>query len=211
MENVNQTLESTVRFWNQSEFIPIGAFSKFTSAPSFGFRASYRYDRDMAVSLSVFSFSATIRNSYNDPSVKLDMERSVGSVDVMLGFSYFLPLLRQLESQLYVEAGVIIARADAITFNSRVEKVGADFETVVYFDTDAQYRKTKVIADVGTSLTWNVASPIFLRADILYRFANVGEMKGIVRRVQGTFEDLSQTIFDFSSLSATLGIGYHIE
>ncbi|MBI2619324.1 MAG: hypothetical protein HYW57_04525 [Ignavibacteriales bacterium] len=211
MEDVNRTLERTVRFWNEVEFIPVGPFSKFSVVPSFGFRTSYRYDRDVAVSLSASFFSAKVRNHYSDPSVELDMERSVGSVDLLLGLSYFFPLEWSLELQTFVDAGVIFARADALTFNSRVEKTGPDVVTTVYYDTDAKYRGTKAVATFGSSLTWSALSPFVLRTELSYRFARIGEMKGTIRKTQGTFEDLSQTVFDFSVLSVNLGIGYQFE
>lgn len=211
MDEVNHTLENTVRFWNTVEFIPIGPFTKISTAPSAAVRASYRYDRDMAVSLSLVLLATSVRNSYRDPSVILEMERSLGAFDLLLGFSYFFPLARRLEAQLFVDAGALIARADAVTFNSRVEKVGSETETRVYYDTVAEYRKAKVIAAAGAAVTWSGPAPFFVRADLTYRFANVGEMEGTVRRIEESFEGLSQTAFDFSSFSLTVGVGYHLE
>lgn len=210
MDAVNATLERTVTFWNDVEFIPVGPFPKFSTSPVMGGRVEYRYDRDMAVSLASTISFASVENNYDDGTVRLEMDRSVGSVDMMLGLSYFFPLGQEWEIQAFVDAGAVIAWAKATTFNARVEKSGPDFVTTVYYDTKASYRKVKAIASFGSTISW-MLDPIVLRIGSAYRFANIGQMQGTIERLQRSIEELSATKFDFSRVSVTVEAGVRFE
>jgi len=103
--------------------------------------------------------------------------------------------------------GLLFARARAVSFYSREEKLGAGTMTTVYFDSDALYKKTKLIANAGLVWTWKVFDPIFVKAEGQYRFRNVGKMNGEIRRLQGTIQEETITDFDFSGFSAMVGVG----
>jgi len=205
---VNETLDKTIRDWNQNALIPIGPIDHFASAPSFGFRGIYRYDRDISVSFSASYSGQTVNASYRDTVAYLNLDRSVQTTGVMLGLAYwFPPLLFDMEVSFGVDFGLLFARAEAISYYTREEKSGATTVTVVYFDSDAIYRKTRLIADAAGVLTWRVFNPFFLKAEASYRFGNVGKMDGEIRRLQGSMQEQTLTDFNFSGFTATVGIG----
>lgn len=205
---VNETLDKTIRDWNTLELIPVKSIGHFSDAPSFGIRGSYRYDRDMSVSISASYSKQKLDVSYYDSAVFLDLSRSVQTTDVMAGLSYFLPpLVFDMEVSIFVDVGLMFARADAVSYNTREEKIGGMTETVVHYDSEAIYTKTKLIAVAGLEWTWNAFGPFLVRAEGTYRFANVGKMDGDIKRLQGTIQEQTLTNFDFSGLSAKLGIG----
>jgi len=204
---VNETLDKTIRDWNSRQ-VPIGSIGHFSTAPSFAFRGSYRYDRDISVSLSGSYSAQSLNASYRDTIVYLNLDRSIRTIDVMVGLAYHLPpLLFDMEISIVVDTGLLFARADARSYNTHEEKSGSTTVTVVDFDSDAIYRKTKLIADAGAVWTWGVLQPFFLKADVLYRFGNMGKMNGEIRRLQGSIQEETITDFDFSGFSATVGIG----
>lgn len=205
---VNETLDKTIRDWNQVQQIPVGSMGHFSAAPAFGFRGSYRFDRDFSASLSGSYSRQSLNASYRDTAAYLSLDRSVQTTDIMLGLSYaFPPLVFDMEVSVVVDVGLLFARADATTYNTREEQSGSTKVTVVYYDSDAVYRKMKLIADGGAVWTWGVLRPFFLKAEALYRFGNIGKMDGDVRRLQGSFQEETTTDFDFSGFSATVGIG----
>jgi len=205
---VNETLDKTIRDWNEIQQVPIRSIDHFSSAPSFGVRGSYRFDRDISVVFSAAYSKQSVQSSYRDTIIYLDLDRSVQTTDVMLGFSYHLPpLVFDMEVSILVDVGLMFARADALSYNTREEKVGAVTVTVVYYDSEAIYRKTKLIADAGVLWTWGAFQPFFLKAEALYKFANMGKMNGDIRRLQGAIQEQTVTDFDFSGFSASVGIG----
>ena len=205
---VNETLDKTIRDWNQIQQIPVGSIDHFSAAPVFGFRGSYRYDRDIGVTFSGSFSKQSLNASYRDTAVYLNLDRAVQTTDIMLGLCYYLPpLVFDMEVSIVVDVGLMFAKAEAESYNTREEKVGSTTVTVIYYDSEAIYRKTKLIADAGAIWTWGVLQPFFLKAEVLYRFGNVGKMDGDIRRLQGTIQEQTITDFDFSGFSATVGIG----
>ena len=205
---VNETLDKTIRDWNEIQLIPIDAIDHFSAAPTYEFRGSYRFDRDISVMFSGSFSKQSVTGSFRDTAVYLNLDRSVQTTDVMMGLSYnFPPLIFDMEVSVLVDVGLVFARADAVSYNTREEKVGATTVTVVYFDSEAIYRKTKLIADAGVLWTWGAFQPFFLKAEARYLFANIGKMDGDIRRLQGTIQEQTVTDFDFSGFSATVGLG----
>jgi len=205
---VNETLDKTIRDWNEIQLVPIGAIDHFSATPTYEFRGSYRFDRDMSVMFSGSYFKQSVTGSYHDSAVYLNLHRSVQSTNLMMGLSYYLPpLIFDMEVSILVDVGLMFARADAVSYNTREEKVGSTTVTVVYYDSEAIYRKTKLIADAGVLWTWGAFQPFFLKAEVLYRVANLGKMDGEIRRLQGTIQEQTVTDFNFSGFSATVGIG----
>lgn len=208
LSSVNGTLDRTIREWNEIRNVPITAIPHFSVTPLFGLRCSYRYDRDMSVSLSGSYSRQSVNASYRDNVVFLNLDRSVQTTNLMLGFSQSLsPLAWDMEISIVVDLGLMFAHAEAVSYNTREEKSGSETITVIDYDSKAIYRKTKLIADVGAIWTWAPFQPFFLQAEALYRFAKIGKMDGDIRRLQGTFPEQSTTDFDFSGFSATIGLG----
>jgi len=208
LTTVNEILDKTIRDWNEIQLIPIGPFDHFSTAPAFGLRGEYRYDRDMAVTVSALYSGQKVHSAFRDSADRVNLDRSVQTVEAMVGLSYYLPpLVFDMEVSVAVDVGLVFARADAVSFYSRLEKVGADNVDVVYFDSEAVYTKTKLIANAGLVWTWKVFDPVFVKAEAQYRFRNVGKMNGEIRRLQGTVQEETITDFDFSGFSAMVGIG----
>jgi hypothetical protein len=204
---VNETLDKTVNDWNERQ-IPISSIGHFSSAPSFGFRGSYRYDRDISASLSGSFSKQSLNASYRDTAVYLSLDRSIQTTDIMLGLAYHLPpLLYDMEVSIVMDVGLLFAKAEAVSYNTHNEKSGSTTVTVIDYDSDAVYRKTKLIATAGAVWTWGIFQPFFLKAEGSYRFGNMGKMDGEIRRLQGSIQEQTVTDFDFSGFSATVGIG----
>ena len=212
MAPVNQTLDKTVESWNQNQNqpVPIGPFQHFSSSPFLSSRLTYRYERDVALSISFSYFSRTLTNSYSSSNDFLSLERTVGSTDLLLGLTYYLPqLVYRLDSYVIGEVGPIFARADAITYATTIKKTGSVGEMVVTYDTKAFYRKSKLVANLGAGGAFHVAEQIFLRAEALYRIAQVGQMDGDITSLRPVPDEqrISTTEFDFSALVVQVGIG----
>ncbi len=132
LTTVNETLDKTILDWN-ARLIPIGSIGHFSSAPLFGFRGSYRYDRDISASLSGSYSAQSLNASYRDTAVYLNLDRSIQTIDVMLGLAYHLPpLLFDMELSIVVDVGLLFARAEAVSYNTHDEKSGATTVTVIW-------------------------------------------------------------------------------
>ncbi len=207
LKEVNETLDKTIRDWNVIQAIPIRSIDHFSAAPLFGINTSYRYDRDMAVSFSASYAKQKLNAVYKDSTVFLNLDRSAQTIDFMVGLMYFFPLLYDMEVAIVLDVGLLMAEARAGTYNTLEEKSGETTVTVVHYDSEAVYRKSKLIVDTGGTWTWNAYSTFFVKAQVLYRLGNMGQMEGEIRRLQGNIQEPSFANFDFSGFTATLGIG----
>ena len=207
LSEVNKTLDETVSDWNQRQ-VPISALDHFSPVIQFSIRGMYRYDRDMAASLAVSHFSQSISGEYEDSSISLMIDRSVGAMEIAFGLSYFFPpLIFDTEIGVSVDAGIFLARGGATTYNLGKRKIGATEVDTLIVDTDAQYRKSKLVASIGGMIIVHVYDPLFFRLDAAFKLAAIGRMPGTVRRIEGTFEEESFSNFNFSGFSFSVGAG----
>ncbi len=210
MGTVNQTLDNTVAAWN-SNFISIAPYAHFNYAFSYSSKIVYRFDRDFGFSLSSSNFSKILTDSYNDAAVSLDLNRSVGATDVMVGIVYYLPpLLYSTEPYAVLEFGAIFARADGSTFRTQTTKNGTVYSTDILTDTAVKYRKSKGILNVSLGATMDMGAGWFIRGELAYKFAKVGQMDGEITRLEGTSYDASFTEFDYSLVAVSLGVGIQL-
>ena len=208
LRTVNETLDRTIDYWNNAEGIPVGPFQHFGFSAQWSAAVHYRYERDLAFSLSVRVFNRTIRNSYADADYTLTLDRSVGATDVMLGLSYYLPpLLQSIDTYVHVEIGETFARAEAYTFATKSRKVGADYVWDVLYDTRARYRKEKLSLAAGVGADVEISDLFVLQTALHYKFAKVGPMDGDIQRTTDTFSEPSVTEFDFSAVTLMVGFG----
>ncbi|HEX9614046.1 MAG TPA: hypothetical protein VGA55_00990 [Bacteroidota bacterium] len=207
LTDVNKTLDGTVSEWNQKD-VPIGFIEHFSTVLQFSVRGMYRFERDLGISLVVSQFDQSVSGIYKDSQVSLDLDRSVGATEIALGFSYVLPpVFYSTEIFINLDAGFFLAHAGANTVHIAKHKFGRTDIDSVHLETDAQYSKSGVSAGIGGVIVVYAVGPVFLKADAVYRIAEIGRMPGTVRRLEGTIEEESVSRFDFSGLSASLGIG----
>lgn len=208
LADVNKTLDGTVSEWNQQD-VPLAGLDHFSSVLQFSVRGLYRFERDFGISLVVSQFDRSVSGAYRDSSVILDLDRSVGATEIALGFSYvFPPTFYSTEISVNLDAGFFLARAGATTIHTAKHKAGRTDIDSVHLETDAQYGKSGVSAGIGIVVIVYAVGPLFVRGDAVYRAAKIGRMPGTVRRLEGAIiEEESVSRFDFSGLSASLGIG----
>lgn len=208
MGTVNDLLDRTVLLWNEFEFVPIGRFEHFSTTPLFSGRVLYRYERDYAISLSLQHFNKTVRNNYHDAVTSVTLERSIGSTDIVAGVTYFTPpLFFVVEPFISLEGGMIFSRASAKTYATRTRKVEDSTETLVFYDTKARYKKSKLILVATVGATMSLNDWAFVRIDGTYKFAKVGKLDGTIERIYATFEEQTTVDFDFSLFSINVGFG----
>jgi hypothetical protein len=207
LADVNRTLDGTVSEWNQKD-VPVETLGHFSTVLQFSVRGVYRFERDMGISLVVSQFEQSVSGGYKDPSTTLTLDRSVGATEIGFGFSYVLPpWFSSTEISLNLDAGFFLAKAGAFTQYVVKHKAGRTDIDSVHLETDARYDKSGVSASFGGNVVVYTFDPVFLRAEAAYRIAEIGRMPGTVRRIEGTIPEESVSRFDFSGVTASLGIG----
>jgi hypothetical protein len=160
------------------------------------------------VALGVRSFKQTLTNAYSQQPKTVQLERSAGATDITFGVMYFFPPL-QYSISLYAvtELSYVMARAEANTFSMKTVKTGPTDSSFVYKNTQATYSKNKLGIGAGGGLTVEPFGGMVVQIQMLYKFNQMGEMPGEIRRLTGTFEEPSTTQFDFSMVVLSFGIG----
>lgn len=207
LDQVDEDNQRDVEGWNR-QGVFIGPFPSIKNAFLLSLKAVYRYDRDMAFSLSVCEGSREVSSSYTTPEQTLTLIRSVSFTDVTVGVLYHFPLsYDRVEGYVGGEVGFMKARAEAEAYGSRTVKIVDSTQTFVTADTKGTYRAGKTMASVLLGATMQLFEPIFLRAEAQYKVGNVGKMDGRVTRM-GTERDETTSIeFNYSGFLLTLGIG----
>jgi hypothetical protein len=198
---------SDVAGWTNLGF-PLGSIASVKQSPFLSARMTYRYTRDFAISLYGSYFSKAVSSSYEGSDAVLKIDRSVGATDLCLGIAYYpaaQPFL--LEWYLQVNLGVILARGTTRTIGSQAVKSGAVTTMVPFDDSEGIYRKTKTSASFFVGANIPLLRSLFLKGEAGYRLAQVGELDGSVTSFGVQSSMTSTTMFDFSGLLVSVGVG----
>jgi len=189
--------------------IPVSAFSSVKQAPYFSARMTYRPSRDFALSVYGSYSSTTVSSSYNGSEAVLQLDRGVWATDLTFGVSYY-PVLQPyfMEWYLQAQAGIIFARATARAIGTQASKPAGVIVMVPLVDSEGKYRETKTSALLFLGADIPLTDRFFLKGELGYRVAQVGEMDGNIRRFDVQSTEASATVFDFSGVLLNIGIGF---
>ena len=197
-----------VELWNLYEKIPIGDFQPLDYALGFAASGSYRFDRDIALTFGVTNFRKEVATSYHGNDASLEMRRAVGTTDFKLGIAYYLPrTFQDIESYFLVELGSMRSRATADAFGTRTEKAADSTITIITYNTQGVYEKSKLVVTAGFGATSRVFSNVFMKLEGFYKFAKIGKIEGELAQFGAPVPHTTSIDFDYSSFFITVGFG----
>ncbi|MEX1276193.1 MAG: hypothetical protein WEE20_09680 [Bacteroidota bacterium] len=191
--------------------IPIGAFPLLSGSPFFNAKLHYRLDREFGASLRVQYFSKEVSTRFEHPDEFLHLTRSVGATDVAGALVYY-PQLQAYGFEWYIELNIALtfARAQAVANGEKNFKIDGQTSFVKTFDSDGNYKKSKLGVGIGTGATIPVTGPWFLRGEVSYKFAQMGAMNGTVRRFDSTSPQETTIAFNYSGFLLSAGVGIEL-
>ena len=197
-----------VELWNLLEKIPIGNFQPLDYAMGYAASGSYRFDRDIALTFSVTNFRKEVATSYRGSEASLEMRRTVGTTDFKLGLAYYLPRsFQDIESYFLVELGSMMTRATADAFGTRTAKNADSTLTLITYDSQGVYEKTKLVVTAGFGATSRLFSNVFMKLEGIYKFAKIGKIDGTLTSFGAPVPHTTSIDFDYSCFFITLGFG----
>ncbi|MCI0707611.1 MAG: hypothetical protein L0Y80_09030 [Ignavibacteriae bacterium] len=206
LSQVDANHQRVVESW-RNDGIPIEDLGSLKSGLFLNARGAYRIERDLALTASVAYSEGDVRAYYEDYDLTVELTRSVGFTDAMVGIEYYVPFV-PLDAEAYIgaEMGMMFARAHATTFGTE-RKMTDTTEMEVVLDSRGKYRKSKLVLNVTAGADVNVLGPLFARLEAKYKFGKIGLMPGDIQRLAGPPLDESTVEFDFSGLFLSVGIG----
>jgi len=188
--------------------IPIGPFPLLNAAPFFTGKVHYRLDREFGASLRVQYFSKEISTRFEHPDEFLHLVRSVGATDIAGALVYY-PQFQPYAFEWYIELNIALtlAQARATANGEKNFKIDGQTNFVKTFDSDGNYKKSKLGVGIGTGVTMALTGPLFLRGEVSYKFAQMGTMDGTVRRFDSTTPQGTTIEFNFSGFLLSAGVG----
>ncbi len=197
-----------VELWYLNENIPIGNFQPLDYALGFAASGSYRFDRDIALTFGVTTFRKEVATSYHGSEASLEMRRVVGTTDFKFGLAYYLPRsFQDIESYFLVELGSMRTRATADAFGTRTEKNADSTITLITYDSQGVYEKTKLVVTAGFGATSRLFSNVFMKLEGIYKFAKIGKIDGTLTSFGAPVPHTTSIDFDYSSFFISLGFG----
>lgn len=210
LDQVDEDNQRDVEGWNR-QGLPVGSFPSMKNAFMLSLKGVYRYERDVAFSLSVSDGSREVSTTYNTPEQTFTLVRSVGFTDFTFGVLYHVPIYYDVvEGYAGADVGLMRARANAEAYGTKTIKIVDSTQTVVTADTKGTYKASKTMVNVTLGTTVRVFEPMFLRAEAQYKVGKVGKMDGHVTRMGSEGEETTSIEFDFSGFFFTLGIGVRL-
>lgn len=188
--------------------IPIGPFPLLNTSPFFTGKVHYRLDREFGASLRVQYFSKEVATLFDHPDEFLHLTRSVGATDIAGALVYY-PQFQPYAFEWYIELNIAwtFAQARAIANGEKNFKIDGQTNFVKTFDSDGNYKKSKLGVGIGTGVTMALTGPLFLRGEVSYKFAQMGTLDGTVRRFDSTTPQGTTIEFNFSGFLLSAGVG----
>jgi hypothetical protein len=210
LDAVDEKNQSDVEGWiNQG--IPVGRFASVKRSPFYSAGVSYRYDREIAISLTASHWSKTVSSSYDGPDAALQLDRGVGSTDVVLGIAYYPPTHPYFfEWYIQTSLGLAMAHASARAIGSSMQKIGSVLTPVRFVDTDGTSAKSKI--SVGLSMGANIRlfGGFSLTMAAGYRLAQLGILEGDVTRFGQHSNEPTTIEFDYSGVLVSAGLLFEL-
>lgn len=210
LDAVDDKNQRDVVGWS-GEGLLLGQFSSVKRSPFYSANVGYRYDREFGVSLTGSYWTKTVSSSYNGPDATLQLDRGVGSTDVMLGISYY-PSARPFFFEWYVQTslGLSIAHATARTFGTLMAKNGPVLVPVTFVDSDGTYTKSKASVGILVGADAPLTGNLFLKAEVGYRLAQFGAIDGDVTQMGVHSVQTSTIEFDYSGFQLSAGLRFQL-
>jgi hypothetical protein len=207
---VEEKNQSDVAGWAKQGLL-LGQFESVKRSPVYSATVSYRLDRELGVSLTGSYWTKTVSASYDGPDASLQLERGVGSTDVVLGISYYPPV-RPFFLDWYVQStvGVSFGRATAKAVGSLMVKDGSVLIPVTFIDSYGSYSKSKAIVGVLVGADISLIGHLSLKTEAGYKFAQFGMMDGDVTQLGVQSVQTSTIEFDYSGFQVTAGFRYQL-
>jgi len=206
LDAVDEKNRADVEGRNEQGYL-LGQLGSVKRSPFYSAGVSYRYDREFGFSLSASYWSKTVSSSYSGPNVGMQLERGVGSTDLVFGVSYYPPARPYfLDWYIQTNLGVAFARASTKTVGTQMVKDGSVLIPVTVIDTDAKYEKSKLTVGVLVGADVPLAGRFSLKAEAGYRFAQVGTMDGDVTQLGLHSVQTSTIEFDYSGFQVSAGV-----
>ena len=206
LDAVDEKNEADVQGWARQGYL-VGPLASVKQAPSVSAGIAYRFDRDFGFSFAASYWSKTVSSSYNSSGAMLQLERGVGSTDVVLGISYY-PSARPYFLEWYLQAnfGICLARATAKAVGWQMVKTGSVLVPELFVDTDATFTKSKATVGILAGADMPLAGGLSLKAEAGYRFAQFGTMEGDVTQLGQHSTQTSTITFDYSGFQVSAGL-----
>jgi hypothetical protein len=208
LDAVDEKNQADVEGWSRQGLI-LGQLGSVKRSPFYSVCVSYRYDREFGVSLAGSYWTKAVSSSYNGPDASLQLERGVGSTDVVLGIAYYPPA-RPFFLNWYIQTilGVSLARATAKAVGTQMVKSGSVLIPVTFVDTDGAYKKSKAIVGVLVGADMPLMGGLSLKTEAGYRFAQFGTMDGEVTQMGQHSVQTSSIEFDYSGFQVSAGFRF---
>lgn len=185
----------------------VSRFPSVKQALLYSARLSYRHDREFAVSMIALYSSKTVRASYHSYDGDLDLSRGIGSTDIILGIAYY-PAAQLYFLEWYFQAtfGLTFASATANATGVRYVKIAGVPTPQPLIETVATFSRTKTSVGAGAGMDIPILQRVAIKAEALYRVAQVGAMSGTVSRFGEQSDETTTIDFDYSGFLITAGI-----
>jgi hypothetical protein len=206
LDQVDEDNQRDIEGW-RVQGIPIEDFGSLKTALQFGAKGTYRFERDIVLSLSFTHAEREVRAEYLSYDATLELDRSVGFTDVLAGLGFYYPIT-PLHAEAYAggEVGMMYARADAKAYGTQ-QKTSDTTQIDIVLDSEGHYKKNKLVLNAVAGMNFHVFEPLFLQVEAKYKFGKVGKLEGDVRRFNDTAVQETTIEFDYSGLFLSLGIG----
>ena len=210
LDAVDEKNQADADGWTRQGY-SVGKLSSVKNSPFYALSVTYRYDREFGISLVGSRWSKTVSSAYEGPDATLHLERGVGATNVELGISYY-PSARPYFLEWYIQTnmGIAYGQATAKAAGSVMVKNGSLLVPAPFVDTDAQYKKSKLIAGVIVGADTPLTGGLFLHTEAGYRFSQLGEMDGDVTQMGIRSVQTSTIDFNFSGFLVSAGIRYQL-
>jgi len=210
LDAVDEKNQSDVDGWG-NQGIPVGTFASVQRSPFYSAGVRYRYDREIAISLTASYWSKTVSSSYDGPDAVLHLDRGVGSTDVVLGIAYY-PSARPYILEWYIQTslGLAMARASARAAGSRMQKDGSVLIPVLFVDTEGTSAKSKMSVGLSMGADMRLFGGFSLTMAAGYRFAQLGILESDITRFGQLSKEPTTIEFDYSGVQVSAGFLFEL-
>lgn len=187
--------------------VAVSPFSSVKTGMLYAGQISYRYDRELSLALKLSYSTKNVTSSYRGANAELDLDRGIGSTGADVALAYY-PSWRPYFLEWYAQAGfgLTFARATAKARGITYIKIAGVPTPEPLVDTDARFKKTRMSVTAGLGMDIPLVNAFALKAEALYRFAQVGVMEGDVTRFGQTSVEPTTIEFNYSGFLLTAGI-----
>lgn len=209
---VKADMERDVRGYNESGY-SLPAFPSPSPGLALNARGSYRFDRDVSLSLSAYHDERIVETSVTEPERSLFLQRSLRATYVSVGLAYHLPAGALFDLHAEAGLGMILTKATSRAYGTSVDKISDTVLTeitVVDHDSRGEFRKSQLTVHAAVGGFARMMGPTILRWETAYRFGRMGSIVGDLYHF-GERKELESTVpFDYSGFVFLISIGVEL-